>query len=60
MQAALAAQGRLREVKLPDLLIAATAQPHRVTVIHYDNDFDTIAHVTGQPMEWIVPRGSVP
>ncbi len=58
VQAALAAQGRLREVKLPDLLIAATAERHRVTVVHYDNDFDTIAHVTKQPTEWVVPRGS--
>lgn len=60
VQAALAAQGRLREVKLPDLLIAATAERHRVTVIHYDSDFDVIAQVTGQRTEWVVPRGSVP
>jgi len=60
VQAALATQGRLREVKLPDLLIAATAERHRVTVVHYDRDFDAIAEVTGQPARWVVPRGSVP
>ncbi len=60
VQAALAAKGRLREVKLPDLLIAATAERHRVTVLHYDSDFDAIAQVSGQRTEWVVPRGSVP
>ena len=29
-----------------------------MTVLHHDADFDTIAAVTGQDMEWIVPRGS--
>ncbi len=46
-----------RTVKLPDLLIAATAERHRVTVLHYDKDFDRIAEVTGQPTEWVVPAG---
>ena len=30
------------------------------TVLHYDRDFDLIASVTGQDVEWIVPRGAVP
>lgn len=59
VQAALASRGRLREVKLPDLLIAATAERHRVVVLHYDSDFDAIAEVTGQAAEWVVPRGSI-
>ena len=42
-----------------DLLIAATAEYHDLTVLHYDADFDTIAEVTGQPTQWIAPRGSV-
>jgi predicted nucleic acid-binding protein len=46
-----------RIVKLPDLLIAATAERHGVTVLHYDRDFDRIAEVTGQPTEWVVPPG---
>jgi len=41
-------------------LIAACAQRHGVTVLHYDGDFDLIAEVTGQPVQWVVPRGSVP
>ena len=57
VQQELARSGRLRGVKLPDLLVAATAERHDVVVLHYDHDFDLIAGVTGQPVEWIVPRG---
>lgn len=45
--------------KVPDLLIAAAAESHSLTVLHYDADFDRIAAVTGQPCEWVVPAGSV-
>lgn len=57
VQHELARRGRLRGVKLPDLLVAATAERNSVTVLHYDHDFDLIAEVTGQPVEWIVARG---
>ncbi|RVX47230.1 hypothetical protein EDD27_10153 [Nonomuraea polychroma] len=43
-----------------DLLIAACAEVHGATVLHYDRDFDVIAEVTGQPTLWVVPPGSVP
>ena len=56
-QERLAAQGHHRR-PIPDLLIAATAQVHGATVLHYDKDFDIIAKVTGQPTQWIVPRGT--
>lgn len=52
-------RGSMRSVPLPDLLIAAVAERHRVIVLHYDSDYDTIAAITGQPTQWIVPRGSV-
>jgi predicted nucleic acid-binding protein len=42
-----------------DLLLAATAEFHDLTVLHYDADFESIASATGQPTEWIAPRGSV-
>ncbi len=42
---------------IPDLLIAATAEVHQATVLHYDRDFDRIAAVTGQPTQWISPPG---
>ena len=60
MQAALWRGGRIRAVGLPDLLIAVVAERERVTVLHYDSDYELIAQVTGQPVQWIVPRGTVP
>ncbi len=58
IQAALATGSGHRGAALPDLLIAATAERHRVTMLHYDHEYDLIASVTGQPMQWIVPRGT--
>jgi len=43
-----------------DLLIAAAAEVAGLVVLHYDHDFELIAAVTDQPMEWIAPAGSVP
>jgi len=60
VQASLWRGGCMRAVGLPDLLVAAVAERERVTVLHYDRDYDLIAHVTGQPMQWVVPRGTVP
>jgi predicted nucleic acid-binding protein len=60
VQAALWHRGRVRAVGFPDLLIAAVAERERVTVLHYDSDYDVIADVTGQPVQWVVPRGTVP
>lgn len=58
VQAALARRSAHRGAALPDLLIAATAERHSVTVLHYDHEFDLIASVTSQPVQWIVPRGT--
>jgi predicted nucleic acid-binding protein len=58
VQRALARRGRHRAASLPDLLIAATAEHHRLVVLHYDRDFETIAEVTGQPAQWVVAAGS--
>ncbi len=60
VQAALWRGGQMRSVGLPDLLIAAVAERERVTVLHYDGDYDLIRNVTGQPARWIVPRGTIP
>lgn len=61
VQAALAQQHALhhRSVTIPDLLVAAAAELGGVTVWHYDEDYDRIAAVTGQPTEWVAPRGSL-
>lgn len=47
-----------RSVKIPDLIIAAVAEHHGMTVLHYDHDFDRIAEVTNQPVEWVVSPGT--
>ena len=60
VQTALARQGQHRGVAIPDLLIAAAAEAASLILLHYDADFDRVAAVTGQPSEWVVPRGSVP
>lgn len=60
VQRELVRQGHHRGPGVSDLLIAATAETHGAVVVHYDADFDTIAEITGQPTQWIVPRGSVP
>jgi predicted nucleic acid-binding protein len=48
-----------RSVKIPDLLIAAVAELAGATVWHYDEDYDRIAVITGQPTAWVAPRGSL-
>ncbi len=45
--------------KVPDLLVAAAAEAHDLTVLHYDADFDLIAAVTGQSCQWVLPGGSI-
>ncbi len=42
-----------------DLLVAAAAQSAGLEVLHYDEDFDWIQRVTGQPMRWLAPRGTL-
>lgn len=58
VQRRLAGDG-LRGRKVPDLLVAAVAEELSLIVVHYDADFDHIALVTGQSVEWVVPRGSI-
>ena len=48
-----------RNFRLPDLIIAATAELNGVTVLHYDEDYERIAKITGQPVEWIASKGSL-
>ncbi|HEY3959407.1 MAG TPA: PIN domain nuclease [Solirubrobacteraceae bacterium] len=59
VQGMLAESSQHRAVPLPDLLVAACAEQAGLTVLHYDTDFDRIAQLTGQRVQWIVPRGSV-
>ncbi|MEV6206661.1 PIN domain nuclease [Kitasatospora sp. NPDC051914] len=57
VQVLLVGAGNWRAVSTADLVIAATAERHGVTVLHYDGDYDMIAQVTGQPTRWVVPAG---
>jgi predicted nucleic acid-binding protein len=58
VQAALAERNQHR-LPIADLIIAAAAEAAGLVLLHYDADFDRIAGVTGQPAEWVVPRGSL-
>lgn len=58
VQSALAGRSAHRGAALPDLLIAATAERHKVSVLHYDHEYDLIASVTGQAVRWVLPRGT--
>jgi predicted nucleic acid-binding protein len=58
-QAALALRSQHGGPKPVDLLVAAIAEVNDVVLLHYDRHFDLIQRVTGQPMEWLAPRGSL-
>jgi predicted nucleic acid-binding protein len=60
VQSTLATRSHHRGCGVSDLLIAACAEIYGAQLLHYDGDFDLIASVTGQPVRWVVPRGSVP
>jgi predicted nucleic acid-binding protein len=59
VQSQLVRAGLLRAVSLPDLVIAAVAERHRVTLLHYDHDFDHVRAITRQAMDWIQPAGTI-
>ncbi|WP_375501788.1 PIN domain-containing protein [uncultured Jatrophihabitans sp.] len=64
-QAAFAAQrelaltGRHRAVGIADLLTAVLAGQDRLTLIHYDADFDIAAEVLGLDARWVADRGTI-
>ena len=51
LQMLLADRGQHRAPSIPDLLVAATAELARLTVLHVDKDFGLIAAITNQPIE---------
>ena len=48
-----------RSVKIADLIIAAAAEAAETTILHYDSDYDRIAELTSQPVQWIALPGSL-
>jgi len=59
VQDALAERSAQRGAKIADLLIAAAAESAGLVVLHYDRDFDLIAGITGQSVEWVLPAGTI-
>lgn len=53
VQQLLGDRGQHRAPSIPDLLIAATADLAGCTMLAVDKDFDLIAEVTGQAVEWL-------
>ncbi|BAU84809.1 ribonuclease vapC [Streptomyces laurentii] len=57
VQEALTRQGKHRSAGAVDLVVAATAELQGLTLLHCDHDFECIAAVTGQPLQWYGPEG---
>ncbi|WP_244375787.1 PIN domain-containing protein [Streptomyces ficellus] len=53
VQYQLAARGWHQCASPVDLLVSVTAAHHKLTVLHQDTDFETIAQITGQPVRRI-------
>jgi predicted nucleic acid-binding protein len=58
-QSRLAQLGRHRSVGIADMLTAVAAQAHRLTVLHYDADFETAATVLDFEHRWIAEPGTL-
>jgi predicted nucleic acid-binding protein len=58
-QRELARTGRHRAVGIADLLTAVLAAEHRLTLVHYDADFDTVADVIDFEQRWVGARGTI-
>ena len=54
LQGALARRGQHR-TPIVDILVAATAAEHGLTVLHYDREFERLSELTGGTHEWVIP-----
>jgi predicted nucleic acid-binding protein len=59
VQESLTYRGTHRAAGPVDLLVAATAEAHGLTLLHYDRDFERVAAVTGQSTRWLADPGSI-
>lgn len=59
LQLRLGDAGCHRSAGVVDLLVAVTAQHHRLTVLHYDRDFETLSRCTDLKTRWIADPGSI-
>jgi predicted nucleic acid-binding protein len=58
-QRELARTGRHRGIGIADLLTAVLAEEHKLTVVHYDVDFELAAEVLDFEHGWVVRRGTI-
>ncbi|MFD3485559.1 PIN domain nuclease [Streptomyces sp. NPDC058665] len=56
VQEILTARGQHRSAGPVDLVAAATAELQGLTLLHRDRDFECVAAVTGQPLQWYGPE----
>lgn len=56
VQDALTKRGQHRSAGPVDLVVAATAELQGLTLLHRDHDFECIAGVTGQALQWYGPE----
>src|SRR5437868_943837 len=52
------AQRGWHRTPIPDVVIAATAAEHGLTVLHYDSDYERLAETAGVDHEWLPTRGT--
>lgn len=52
VQGELTSRSQHRSAGPVDLVLAATAELHGLTLLHHDRDFDIIGRVTGQSLRW--------
>lgn len=55
VQETLIQRGQHRRAGAVDLVVAATAELQGLTLLHRDRDFECIAAVTGQALQWYGP-----
>lgn len=55
VQELLTSRGQHRSAGVVDLVVAATAELRGLTLLHQDRDFECIAAVTGQALQWYGP-----
>lgn len=57
LQGLLAERGQHR-TPIVDVIVAATAAEHELTVLHYDRDFERLSAATGAGHEWVIKAGT--
>lgn len=58
VQSELTAKGQHRSAGPVDLVVAAVAELQGLTLLHRDHDFEHIAAVTGQALQWYGPAAT--